>query len=60
MNAKNYAQSMFFKFSQLSNDDATVFKNCEICLEYIIYESDSRFIDFWNDVKIELELLKNK
>lgn len=60
MNAKDYAQKMFFQFQQFTVDDINAIECCYLCLDFIRYESESRFIDFWNNVKIELELIHKK
>jgi hypothetical protein len=58
MNAKLYAQKIYWNFQQITSSDDETIDCCFKCLEFIKFECDSRFIDFWNDVEIELELIK--
>lgn len=60
MNPKEYAEKLYFDFQKEISKDPEALASALLCLKYISYESDSRFINFWNEVQIELEAIKNK
>lgn len=58
MNYKEYAEKLFFEFLQLTKNENDALECCFVAIKYISHESDSRFIDFFDNVKIEFELMK--